>query len=254
MVREALGKHYIGMNKHFRFRGEEPGRLENFSDAVFALAITLLLISTSAPTTFEQIKKFTWELIPFCGCIVLIVLIWHEHFVFYYRYGIRNTKVIFLNTLFLIIVLFYVYPLKYLLKFLFLLILVRVFGHDGFATELSSMISSREDTSQLMIIYGLGAACIFFVLALMYRYALRSAHLLNLNKIEEFDTRHRMYSNFLMAAVPFVSALFAFFFSNNHQLVGLISGPIYFLYTPVMFFFNHKMMKRRNKLLEETIE
>ena len=57
MVREALGKHYIGMNKEFRFRGEEPGRLENFSDAVFALAIALLLISTSAPTNFEQIKK-----------------------------------------------------------------------------------------------------------------------------------------------------------------------------------------------------
>lgn len=49
MIREALGKHYIGMNKEFRFRGEETGRLENLSDGVFALAITLLLISTSAP-------------------------------------------------------------------------------------------------------------------------------------------------------------------------------------------------------------
>ncbi len=65
MVREALGKHYIGMNKEFRFRGEEPGRLENLSDGVFALAITLLLISTNAPSNFDQLKKFAWELIPF---------------------------------------------------------------------------------------------------------------------------------------------------------------------------------------------
>ena len=79
MVREALGKHYIGMNKEFRFRGEEPGRLENFSDAAFALAIALLLISTSAPTNLEQLKKFAWELIPFSVSIVLIVLIWHDH-------------------------------------------------------------------------------------------------------------------------------------------------------------------------------
>ena len=41
MLRDAVKKHYFGMNKEFRHRGEEPGRLENFSDAVFALAITL---------------------------------------------------------------------------------------------------------------------------------------------------------------------------------------------------------------------
>jgi uncharacterized membrane protein len=123
MIRESLGKHYIGMNKEFRFRGEEPGRLENLSDGVFALAITLLLISTSAPNSFEQIKRFVWELLPFSACIVLIVLIWHEHFVFYYRYGLRNTTVIVWNTLFLIIVLFYVYPLKFLCKFLLFMVL-----------------------------------------------------------------------------------------------------------------------------------
>lgn len=169
------------------------------------------------------------------------------------RYGLRNTKVIVFNTLFLIIVLFYVYPLKYLLKFLFLLVLARVFNHEAFANELSLMVSN-SDTSQLMIIYGLGASFIFFVLALMYRYALRATLLLDLNRIEEFDTRHRMYSNFLMGAIPLLSAVLAFLFKNNHELVGMISEPTYFLYTPIMFYFNNKMTKRRKKLLEETIE
>ena len=166
MVREIFGKHYIGMNKEFRFRGEEPGRLENFSDAVFALAITLLLISTSAPSNFDQIKKFVWELIPFCACMVLIVLIWHEHFVFYYRYGFRNTKVVVLNTLFLIIVMFYVYPLKFLCKLLLLYPLALAFDQENILTELSQM-AKAADTAQLMIIYGMGAASIFLVLMLM---------------------------------------------------------------------------------------
>ena len=71
------------MNPDFRYRGVEPGRMENFSDAVFALAITLLLISTSPPTNFDQIKRFVWELIPFSLCITIIILIWHEHFLKY---------------------------------------------------------------------------------------------------------------------------------------------------------------------------
>jgi len=249
MVREVLGKHYIGMNKEFRFRGEEPGRLENFSDAVFALAITLLLISTSAPSNFDQIKKFVWELIPFCACMVLIVMIWHEHFVFYYRYGFRNTKVVILNTFFLIIVMFYVYPLKFLCKLLLLYPLGIAFNQENLLIELSQM-AKASDTAQLMTIYGIGAASIFLVLMLMYRYALKNSDLLQLNKIEKFDTRASMTSNFLMATVPLLSVILAFLFRNS-PWVGMISGFTYFLYTPIMFIYNFRRSKHRKKILME---
>ena len=249
MIRDSVRKHYIGMNKEFRFRGEETSRLENLSDGVFALAITLLLISTSPPVNFDQIRQFVWELVPFCACIVLIVLIWHEHFVFFYRYGFRNTKVLVLNTLFLIIVLFYVYPLKYLCKFLFLLVVVQLFNRKSMAIEISNMLS-RDDTVDLMIIYGCGAASIFIVLMLMYRYALKNSQRLQLNRIEEFDTRTSMISNLLMASVPFLSVVLALVFRNNED-VGSITGFAYFLYTPVMIFFHKRISKKRSNLLDE---
>jgi uncharacterized membrane protein len=251
MIRESLGKHYIGMNKEFRFRGEEPGRLENLSDGVFALAITLLLISTSAPNSFEQIKRFVWELLPFSACIVLIVLIWHEHFVFYYRYGLRNTTVIVWNTLFLIIVLFYVYPLKFLCKFLLFMVLGKLFNEQQLLIEVSQMLN-RQSTSDLMIIYGVGAAGIFLVLMFMYRYALKNTHLLALNKIEEFDTRTSMNSNLMMSAVPLLSVSLAMIF-RNHGSVGYIAGFTYFLYTPIMTIFHYRISKRRKRLLIETL-
>jgi uncharacterized membrane protein len=250
MLRETFKQH-IGLNKGFRFRGVEPGRLENFSDAVFALAITLLLISTSPPTSFEQIKRFVWDLIPFSICIVLIILIWHQHFIFFYRYGLRNSGVVVLNTLFLVIVLFYVYPLKFLTKFS-LYPIALLAKQEWLATELSSMMSGK-DMAYLMMIYGAGVSVVFFVLALMYRYALKRAREMELNNIEAFDTQASVTTNLLLASVPLLSVLLAFIF-RNHVLAGAFSGFAYFLYWPVMLIYGKHVDKKRVQILKETNE
>lgn len=234
--------------EHFHLRGKEPGRLENFSDAVFALAITLLLISTSPPTNFEQIKRFTLELIPFIMCIALIILIWYEHYQFFSRYGLRNGRVVLLNTLFLVIVLFYVYPLKFLTK-LSLFGVAILFDLDWLAESLRGMIRG-EDVSDLMIIYGIGAASIFLVLTLMYRYAYKSADALQLSSFERFETRMSIRTNLLMAGVPLISVLVAFIL-KPHWSGGMISGFCYFLYSPVMYIHGSRVDRSRKKLLAE---
>ncbi|HOX82129.1 MAG TPA: TMEM175 family protein [Chryseolinea sp.] len=251
MIRDSIKKHYLGLSKEFRFRGEEPGRLENFSDAVFALAITLLLISTTPPNNFEQIKRFLWDLIPFCMCIALILLIWFEHFIFFFRYGMRNGKIVMLNTLFLVIVLFYVYPLKFLTK-LFLFIPGYLFNQENLLTELKGMISGR-DVGDLMIIYGLGATGVFSVLALMYRNAFQNADALELNEIERFDTRMSIRANVLMGSVPLVSVLMAIIFQNS-MYSGMIAGFTYFLYTPIMILHGRKVDKAREKILKGSVD
>jgi uncharacterized membrane protein len=235
-------------NKEFRFRGKEPGRLENFSDACFALAITLLLISTSPPTSFEMVRRFVWELIPFTLCILFIVLIWYEHFLFYYRYGLRTNKIIVLNSMFIIIVLFYVYPLKFLTK-LILIPVSLLFGASELRAEVVAMIKGT-DVSELMIIYGLGAAAVFFTIMFMYRAALSKAGELGLNELEVFDTKASIRSNFLMALVPLISVIMAIIFSGADALSGLVPGFTYFLYTPVMWINGSRSEKRRQKLLD----
>ncbi len=248
MMREMLTKNHVGLNQEFRFRGHEPGRLENFSDAVFALAITLLLISTSPPSNFEQIKRFAFDLIPFLLCIILIITIWYEHYVFFLRYGLRNGKIVVLNTLFLVIVLFYVYPLKFLTKLILFPIAV-VAGQDNILIEMKGMIKG-EDVADLMIIYGLGAAAVFLVLRWMYAYAYRQADALQLSEIELFDTRAKIQSNTLMAAVPLLSVLMAVIF-HSHWVAGLVSGMTYFLYTPIMLLFGKRVDRNRKRLLAE---
>lgn len=246
MVRELIKAKLKDTDPQFRHRGEEPGRLENFSDAVFALAITLLLISTSPPSNFAQIKRFVWEIIPFALCIVFIILIWFEHFTFFYRYGLRNARVLVYNSLFLVIVLFYVYPLKFLTK-LILIPISHLFGQHELRAELLGMIDAR-DMGALMIVYGLGAFAVFAVLTLMYKYALTQADSLELNEIERFDTQTKITTNKLMALVPLISVLVAivlypFWFG------GMLAGFAYFLYTPIMMAFGKRTQKARAELL-----
>lgn len=241
----------IGKNtsNEFRYRGVESGRLENFSDAVFALAITLLLISTSPPSNFDQIRLFVWELIPFSFCITIIILIWYQHFVFFYRYGLRNPTVLVLNTIFLVVVLFYVYPLKYLARGI--LIPVGWIFDQPMLTKNVIEVYRGSKVADLMIIYGLGASAVFLILAIMYRYAWKRSDQLELNALERFDTRTGMVTNLLLASVPLVSVLFAILLHDN-RWAGMVSGFSYFLY-PIVMTYHGKYTDRKRKSLSVVI-
>ena len=255
MLRSAIKKHYIGMNQEFRYRGEESTRVEALSDAGFALAIGLLLISTSSPTNFEELLIFTKDLLPFAMCIALIMLVWYEHFRFFIRYGFRSKYIVFLNGFLIFLLLFYVYPLKFLTKLLVNIysgLLAPLFGlQTSVGREIKGMVSNQE-MAQLMVIYGLGAAGIFFVLMLMYRYALKKKEELELNEVEIFDTRVSVYGNALMASIPLLSVVLVIIIPN--PIVGsAISGFSYFLYWPVMTIFGKRSDKARKRLLDNPI-
>lgn len=255
MVRSAVKKHFIGMNKEFRYRGEDSTRIEALSDSVFALAIGLLLISTSAPNTFQELLVFTQDLLPFAMCITLIILIWFEHFKFFIRYGFRSGRIVVLNTLLLFLLLFYVYPLKFLTKLLVSIyygLISPFFGIDTtVGKEIKDMISADEMT-QLMVVYGLGAASLFFVLMLMYRYALKQKIELDLNEVEIFDTKVSVTTNLLMGSIPILSVFLAISIPN--PIVGsVVSGFSYFLYWPVMTLYGNRSDKARKHLLDSLV-
>jgi uncharacterized membrane protein len=180
---------------HFRWRAEEMTRMEAFSDAVFAFAVTLLVVALEVPHNFDELKHVMSGFYGFAASFALLIIIWHNHVKFLRRYGLQNAWAVFLNTALLFIVLFYVYPLK----FLFSLIL---------GTHQEGMITVGQIPT-LMIIYGLGYASVFLVLSLMYVHAWRLRKALELNEVEMYITRRSLVDNLAMVGFGLLCALLA---------------------------------------------
>ena len=252
MLRSVFKDNRIGMNKEFRFRGGVQTRLETFSDAVFALSITLLIVSNTVPVSFDDMIKVFADFIPFALCMALITYIWYEHFLFFIRFGFRNKKIVLLNAILLFLILFFVYPLKFLSKMLvgiYIKPLINLLGGDTqWVLGPADMIADVSQMSWLIIIYGLFGTSIFLLMALMYKYALSKKEELELNEIEEFDTKTSLQSLVIMGGVPFLSILIALFFKNS-MLGGILGGFIYMLYIPLFIYFGRKNQILRKRIL-----
>jgi hypothetical protein len=88
----------------------------------------------------------------------------------------------------------------------------------------------------------------------MYLIAFRRRVSLNLTKTEIFDTKSNIYVNLLMGAIPFCSALLAWFeVGGGNTNTFSLSGMFYMLYALVMPVFGSIRRKRRDKLFPEDI-
>ncbi len=115
-----------------------------------------------------------------------------QHFFFFRRYGLTDIGTIVINSALLLVVLFFVYPLKFL------------FAAVG--TDLTF-----EQARTLFRLYGAGFVAIYALFALLYVNALRQRAALDLNRVELFDTKNAIWANLGVAAVGIGSILLAQF-------------------------------------------
>ncbi|MEO1052934.1 MAG: TMEM175 family protein [Bacteroidota bacterium] len=244
MLRAPLKKSVELDKSEFRLRGLDNTRIEALSDGVFALAVALLIISSSIPENFDDLLKFIDGFIPFAATISLLMLIWYEHYIFFVRYGLKDAGAVAINTVLLFLILFYVYPLKFLFGVLYQLFYAIFTNSKARFDRLFTEVLRQDQADDLMVIYGLGAASIFITMAGLYFYAYRKKEKLELDKLERFDTRTSIYSNLLMAGIPICSALFAFFeMAGRHTFT--FAGMLYWLYMFVMPVFGAIRRKKR---------
>jgi uncharacterized membrane protein len=244
VLRSSLAEKGWGRENGFRWRGGEISRLEGFSDAVFAFAVTLLVVSLEVPRTFHELTGAMRGVPAFAVCFTLLIVIWQEHYVFFRRYGLQDPATLWLNAGLLFVMLFYVYPLK----FLFSIVLAPLTGtptevpRPGGGTE---TVIEPAQMPQLFLIYGAGVIALYALLSLLYAHAYRRRVRLELTPIETFDTRASIRAHLLAAGVGACSILIAL--TVPERLVGL-AGYSYFLFGPVMALHGMWNGKRRRRL------
>lgn len=234
MIRELAGHQLVPPEKNFRWRGGEITRLEGFTDAVFAFAVTLLVVSLEVPHTYTELVVAMKGFFAFAICFTMLIQVWYYHYIYSRRYGLQTTYTIVLNAVLLFVVLFYVYPLK----FLFTLV---VGGLTNGLTvpqeQLERMFSSAQQVPALMVIYSLGYVAVCALFALLYHYAYTKRTELELNEYEALRTIHAVIFQLSFAGVgvlvivlalllPVRQAGYAGIFYSMNGVVGFVLGSL----------------------------
>ncbi|PZX46986.1 TMEM175 family protein [Algoriphagus chordae] len=221
------------------YRGESPSRLDNLTDAVFGIAVTLLIFNLASPNSLEDLIVFTKTLPAFLISIGFLIVIWQEHVRFSEIYTMRGSWLIFLNSLFIALIIFYVYPLRFLTLFLTNLI---------FGTDLSLQISPIE-IPDLMIYYGSIAFALYFVLFWFYNIAIIKKDSLALNPYELLHARFQRTRIIIMFTVPLLSiGLVWMIRPYSIGWASFLGGMLYAFYSPAIMIWAKYYKKAANQL------
>jgi uncharacterized membrane protein len=221
---------HINSDDGIKWRSHEPSRIETFSDAAFAFALTLIIVSIEVPKTFDDLMETMKGTLSFALCFALLFNIWNSQNIYFRRYGLNDTFTITINAILLFVVLIYTYPLKFLFELI-----------TSNEANQSKMIHSGQ-IQPLMLIYSAGFITIYILFYLMYRHALKYSKELELTPAEQYETKTVIDINLICIGICFLSIAIALLL----PVYAGLSGYVYFLF-PVAYsvWFSYRGKKRR---------
>ena len=222
-------------------RRHEVSRVEAFSDAVFAFALTLLVVSLDVPTSYAELMKLMAGFAPFACSFALLTWIWYEHNLFFRRFGLQDGYLVAVNAGLLFVVLFYVYPLKFLFTSAFSFFIP--------ALRSDSMRLSPPELANLFAIYGAGFITIFLMFGLLYLRAYRQRRVLSLSALEVLNVKIAAGSHMVSVAVGVLSVAVALLAPGYYQV---FAGFAYFLMGPAHWVYARSMERRRQAVIAQS--
>jgi Endosomal/lysosomal potassium channel TMEM175 len=213
----------------FRWRGTEITRLEALSDAVFGFAITLLVVSLQVPDTFTEMLGLLRGLPAFAASFALLFLVWLNQHRYFRRYGLVDGTTTFLNALLLFVILFFVYPLKFVFQIVIGMILGPAWYPDSGRPHGAVLEPGQQP--MMMMVFGAGYVAVFGIFVLLNLHAYRQRDALELDEVERFETRDNIIESGLNVGIGVLSLLLAGF---GGPRATAASGMCYWLVGPAM--------------------
>ena len=223
-------------------RRHEVTRLEGFSDAVFGFALTLLVVSLEVPNSVDELMQDMKGLVGFALMFAMVCWIWYEHNVFFRSYGLQDQWTVFLNSVLLFVVLFYVYPLKFLTA-----ALMNEF-FPSIRSEVGPHFSQPSDGLRLMLLYSSGVVLIFFVFVMLYRHAWKNRARLELTPREELTLKYGQRAHVISMSLGLTSLAIVLVNSWTKKDLAGVAGMIYMLMGPLHAWNGYQSGKAHSEL------
>ena len=214
-------------------------RLEAFSDATFAFSATLLVVSLEVPDTFPELVSELKGFIAFGIRFGVLITLWTVHNAFFRRYPVADKTITFLNSALLFVILFYVYPLKFLTE---------SFVAPLVGDSINRGMQSYEDLALLFLLYSLGFVAVFGAISLMYYHVFRKTEPFNLNAYQQYEAIFYARHYGIFAGVGLLSILMAVL--KIGVAVGA-PGFIYALLGPLCYWHGTQTSKQAARLKKE---
>ena len=242
MIRKFFSAVHEGGSRVGNKRNHEIQRIETFSDGVFAFAVTLLIVSLEVPKSFDELVTTMRGFFAFGISFLILVMIWNEQHRFFRNYGLEDAWTLTLNGTLLFLVLFYVYPLKFLFSLMF--------GDQIYGADHSPFTINRHQVPSLMMIYSIGFMAIYTLFFLMYLHAFQNYKKLGLTPLEKFDCKSGMYRLMIMVLAGLGSLITALLLKD--EIAG-VAGYVYFSIGPAIWLLFSIRNKNRNKLFPAAV-
>lgn len=208
----------MGLN----YKNHDVSRVEAFSDAVFGFSATLLVVSLEVPDGFNALVGDLKGFAAFGLSFFALVMIWAVHNAFFRRYGLQDKMTVFINSCLLFVVLFYVYPLKFVTQGFASFVLGIGEGNIG--------IGSWDELALLFMLYSAGFVAVFLCFSMLYYNVYKSYKEFNINDLERVKAKFFFRHYGILCLVGLLSIVLAWFKAGIS--IGL-PGWIYVILGPL---------------------